>query len=318
MSKKKRDAYYFPHEYNAKDDPKCERLLWTMGQEGYGIFWTLLEVLRAQPDYTYPVENLRIIASKYNADLDKMRKVVFDFDLFTIVDDKIFFSRGLIERMQPMDEKRKKQSAGGVKGNEKRWGNLATESDTESVTDRSPNRSPNRNKIREDKIRKDKSKENNLSLTPSCEVVSECGVAERERFFEIFFFMNFQNPLSEVDRFINHYSANGWCRNNSTTPVKDRMALARSWSQANKDAPPRFPPEFLSHWQEVYAEAKKRNADSARIMLTDLEAVEIAPQSIRLCCSNTLCQFIERNTKFFKPRLLDRFYPKRNLFYTVK
>ena len=80
------------------------------------------------------------------------------------------------------------------------------------------------------------------------------GAAERERFFEIFFFMNFQNPLSEVDRFVNHYSANGWCRANSTTPVKDRIALARSWSQANKDAPPRFPPEFLSHWQEVYAE----------------------------------------------------------------
>mgnify|MGYP002574856207 FL=1 len=46
----KRDTFYFPHEYNAKDDPKCERLIWEMGMEGYGMFWTLLEVLRAQPD----------------------------------------------------------------------------------------------------------------------------------------------------------------------------------------------------------------------------------------------------------------------------
>lgn len=144
------------------------------------------------------------------------------------------------------------------------------------------------------------------------------GAAERERFFEIFFFMNFQNPLSEVDRFINHYSANGWCRNNSTTPVKDRMALARSWSQANKDAPPRFPPEFLSHWQEVYAEAKKRNADSARIMLTHLEAVEITPQAIRLHCLRRLQSLIEGNRAFFKPQLMDRFYPNRKLFYTSK
>lgn len=31
-----KDAYYFPHDYNAKDDPKCERLLYEMGQEATG------------------------------------------------------------------------------------------------------------------------------------------------------------------------------------------------------------------------------------------------------------------------------------------
>lgn len=130
--------------------------------------------------------------------------------------------------------------------------------------------------------------------------------------------MNFQNPSGEVDRFVNHYSANGWCRANSTTPVKDRFALARSWSQADKAAPPRFPPEFLKCWQEVYAEAKKRDAKSARIMITDLEAVEITPQVLRLRCSDPLRQFIESNAKFFKPRLMDRFYRNCNLFYAVK
>ena len=35
----KRDTFYFPHEYNAKDDPKCERLIWEMGMEGYGILF---------------------------------------------------------------------------------------------------------------------------------------------------------------------------------------------------------------------------------------------------------------------------------------
>ena len=88
----KRDTFYFPHEYNAKDDPKCERLIWEMGMEGYGMFWTLLEVLRAQPDYTYPVANISIIARKYNADENKMRQVVFDYGLFTIIEDRMFFS----------------------------------------------------------------------------------------------------------------------------------------------------------------------------------------------------------------------------------
>lgn len=127
-----RDTFYFPHEYNAKDDPKCERLIWEMGMEGYGIFWALLEVLRVQPDYTYPLANIPIVAYKYRADVDKMRRVVLDFDLFTIVEDKIFFSNGLLNRMRPMDEARNIARESGKKGAAKRWKNR--------VENRDPNR----------------------------------------------------------------------------------------------------------------------------------------------------------------------------------
>lgn len=146
------------------------------------------------------------------------------------------------------------------------------------------------------------------------------GTAEREkeRFFEIFFFMNFQNPSGEVDRFVNHYSANGWCRANSTTPVKDRFALARSWSQADKAAPPRFPPEFLTHWQQVYAEAKKRDAKSAWIMITHLTAVEITPKEVRLHCSQRLMQLVENNLEFFKTHFRDKFYPNRMMYHVLR
>ena len=119
----KRDTFYFPHEYNAKDDPKCERLICDMGMEGYGIFWALLEVLRVQPDYTYPLANIPIVAHKYYTTSDQVRRVVFDFGLFTIVEDKIFFSNGLINRMLPMDEARNIARESGKKGAAKRWGN---------------------------------------------------------------------------------------------------------------------------------------------------------------------------------------------------
>ena len=117
----RRDTYYFPHEYNAKDDPKCERLIWEMGMEGYGMFWALLEVLRAQPDYTYPVANIPIVAKKYNADREKMRSVVFDFGLFSIVEDRIFFSNGLTSRMRVLDDRRKRFSEAGKRGMAERW-----------------------------------------------------------------------------------------------------------------------------------------------------------------------------------------------------
>ena len=40
-----KDAYYFTHDSNAKDDPKCALLIDQLGMEGYGIYWMLIEVV---------------------------------------------------------------------------------------------------------------------------------------------------------------------------------------------------------------------------------------------------------------------------------
>ena len=47
----KKEAYYFSHDANAKDDPKILQLRMHLGWEGYGLFWGLIELLRNQPDY---------------------------------------------------------------------------------------------------------------------------------------------------------------------------------------------------------------------------------------------------------------------------
>ena len=56
------NAYYFSHDSNAKDDPKCMLLIDQLGLEGYGIFWILIEVLREQPEYRYPIDLVPILA----------------------------------------------------------------------------------------------------------------------------------------------------------------------------------------------------------------------------------------------------------------
>jgi len=48
---KVKNAYYFSHDSNAKDDPKCVLLIEQLGLEGYGIYWILIEILRDQPGY---------------------------------------------------------------------------------------------------------------------------------------------------------------------------------------------------------------------------------------------------------------------------
>ena len=71
-----KDAYYFPHDSNAKDDPKCVLLIEQLGLEGYGIFWVLIETLRDQPEYKYPLQLLPALARRYNTTAEKMKTVV--------------------------------------------------------------------------------------------------------------------------------------------------------------------------------------------------------------------------------------------------
>jgi hypothetical protein len=100
-----KDAYYFSHDSNAKDDPKCVMLIEQLGLEGYGIFWVLIETLREQPSYKYPVCLIPALARRFNTTADKMRAVVNGYGLFC-VDENDFFSISLMERMKLVEAKR--------------------------------------------------------------------------------------------------------------------------------------------------------------------------------------------------------------------
>lgn len=98
-----KDAYWFRHDSNAKDDPKCVMLIEQLGLEGYGIYWTLIEVLREQPGYTYPLNLVPALARRYNTTAEKMKAVIFGYDLFVVKDDVFFFSESLMRRMNRYD-----------------------------------------------------------------------------------------------------------------------------------------------------------------------------------------------------------------------
>ncbi|WP_101688937.1 Lin1244/Lin1753 domain-containing protein [Dysgonomonas massiliensis] len=118
-----KDAYYFPHDCNAKDDPKCVLLIEQLGLEGYGIFWVLVETLREQPDFRYPIKLIPALARRYNTTAEKMKAVVFSYGLFIVRDDRFFFSESLNRRMQIYLDKKKALSEAGKKGNQIRWHN---------------------------------------------------------------------------------------------------------------------------------------------------------------------------------------------------
>lgn len=157
-----KDAYYFPHDSNAKDDPKCVLLIEQLGLEGYGIFWVLVETLRDQPNYMYPLSLVPALARRYNTTPEKMRAVIEKYGLFSITEDnQFFFSHSLNRRMLKANEKREKLRANALK----RWhGNKHAEVmqlHSKSNTDLMP---LNKSKVNEIKVNEIK-ENNNISTT---------------------------------------------------------------------------------------------------------------------------------------------------------
>ena len=102
----KKEAYYFSHDANAKDDPKILQLRMHLGWEGYGLFWGLIELLRNQPDYRMQ-KHYMSIAFALHTDQEKIESLVNDFDLFAR-DEEFFWSVSLLKRMELKEEKSEK------------------------------------------------------------------------------------------------------------------------------------------------------------------------------------------------------------------
>ena len=97
----------------------------------------------------------------------------------------------------------------------------------------------------------------------------------------------------EVERFANHYEAVGWRRGASAQPVRNKVALAKSWEPKNKA--PRVPAEFLTWWRELYAAVEKQQGDVS-LLINELYRVEFdkAKLCYRLHVSRANYELIER------------------------
>ena len=65
---------YYPHDLNARNDPKCVRLRMTTGAAGYGVFNILLELLGSEPTHRLPTD-YEAIAWAEHLDAELIRQV---------------------------------------------------------------------------------------------------------------------------------------------------------------------------------------------------------------------------------------------------
>ena len=106
-----KDAYYFPHDSNASQDPKILQMRSVYGAEGYGWYWMIIEMMREQEDYLLPIEGkyaCNAYAMRLQCDSIKLHEYINDcvseFHLFEEKDGSIF-SRSLNRRMENYTER---------------------------------------------------------------------------------------------------------------------------------------------------------------------------------------------------------------------
>jgi len=121
-----KEAFYFSHDSNSRSDEKILKLRLKHGWEGYGIYWALIEMLRDSS--TYELEcDLDLIAFELRCDKDKLKSIIWDFNLFEMSDSN-FFSPSLKRRME-MKEAKSEQARDAAR---KRW---AKRTESESNAD---------------------------------------------------------------------------------------------------------------------------------------------------------------------------------------
>lgn len=111
----KKEAYYFSHDANARNDIKIIKLRRSLGLEGYAIYFCLIEMLREQADYKISLASIQDIAFDLHTSDEKVKTVIHSFDLF-VIDQKHFFSARLLSSMQTYNELKTKLVEAGRKG----------------------------------------------------------------------------------------------------------------------------------------------------------------------------------------------------------
>jgi len=67
-----KDAYYFSHDSNARNDPRMIKLRRMGGLETVGLFWCVIEMLRESENYQLPVDTIDDICYELRCGTDEL------------------------------------------------------------------------------------------------------------------------------------------------------------------------------------------------------------------------------------------------------
>ena len=110
-----KDAYYFSHDSNARNDQRLMKVRMQYGMEGYGIYFGIIEILRETENYTLNLKDIPSVAFDLRIELSVLEEIISNYDLFKI-DGDLFYSRSLKRRLECLDKKKQIRAEAGRKG----------------------------------------------------------------------------------------------------------------------------------------------------------------------------------------------------------
>ena len=154
-----KDAYYFPHDSNARGDDKSIYIMRRHGVEGYGLYWLFIETMHESADGKLSKSMLPEYAYHWHVDdntVIEFYNSAITCGLFVEDDEngEFFWSERVIRNKQLREEKRSNKSKAGIAGMQSRWGsdNAVITDDNSTITKH------NKGKERKGKERKIKDK----------------------------------------------------------------------------------------------------------------------------------------------------------------
>jgi hypothetical protein len=112
-----KEAYYFSHDSNARNDEKIIALRIKYEWKGYGLFWAIIEKLRDSTNYMC-IKDYNLVAFDLRVDASLIKSIVEDFGLFVFTEcGKYFYSERLQQSMEFKESKSKKAAENASK----RW-----------------------------------------------------------------------------------------------------------------------------------------------------------------------------------------------------
>lgn len=166
----KKEAYYFSHDEDARNDPKILQMRSVYGMEGYGLFWAFVEIMRTQPGYKIPIAGKYAIAGyaqEFRTDPKMLNEYINDciseFGLFES-DGEYLWSNSLLRRMSAISEISERNRLAAFK----RWGKLQdantdagmqpdSDTDADALQAQSERNAIKRNERKEKEIKENKS-----------------------------------------------------------------------------------------------------------------------------------------------------------------
>ena len=96
---------FFSHDYTPLEDKNLLKLFITMGAEGYGIYWLVVEFMHQN---TFVVGEEELLAFKFRIEAEKIKRVMSEFGLFRIEErenDSVYISDRILRNLNYVEQK---------------------------------------------------------------------------------------------------------------------------------------------------------------------------------------------------------------------